>query len=113
MQMNEYDIVGSEVIDYEIDRMDNPLKKEKVKELSLIRKRHIQVEEAVIERAGKISGLGFGAYDALHSACAEKGRVDVFLTTDKKLLRSAERHQRELAVWVTNPLPWLMGEKEE
>jgi predicted nucleic acid-binding protein len=113
VQMNEYEVVGSEVIDYEIELMDNPLKKGKVKELSRIWKQRVEVAEAVIERAAEISLLGFGAYDALHLSCAEKGRVDVFLTTDKRLLRSAEKHREELAVRVANPLAWLMGEEEE
>jgi predicted nucleic acid-binding protein len=112
VQMNDYELIGSEVIDYEISRMDNPLKKEKVEQLSQCWKKHIMVGDEEINRASEISGYGFGAYDALHLTCAEKGKADVFLTTDKKLLKLAEKHSEELNVLVANPLAWLMEGRE-
>jgi hypothetical protein len=60
VHMGEYEIVGSDVVDYEIDIMDNPVKKEKVKELSGNWNQYVKVGEDVIERAAKISELGFG-----------------------------------------------------
>jgi predicted nucleic acid-binding protein len=51
--------------------------------------------------------LGFKQWDALHLACAESGQVDIFLTTDDKLLRLAHRVAAQLKVRVENPLTWL------
>jgi predicted nucleic acid-binding protein len=56
-----------------------------------------------------IEEIGFGAYDALHLACAEHGNADVFLTTDDQLLRLATEKAEMLAVKVDNPLTWLKG----
>ena len=44
--------------------------------------------------------------DALHLACAEQGAVDVFLTTDDRLLRRARRHAQMLRIRVENPVSW-------
>jgi hypothetical protein len=47
------------------------------------------------------------AFDALHLACAESGRADVFLTTDDRLLRKSAGYAKQLYVRVENPLVWL------
>lgn len=62
---------------------------------------------AVVSRAKKLQTLGFKQWDALHLACAEHGQVDIFLTTDDKLLRLAQRVPDQLQVQVSNPLNWL------
>ena len=51
--------------------------------------------------------MGVGPYDSLHLACAERGRADVFLTTDDRLLALALKHIARLEVKVDNPLSWL------
>jgi predicted nucleic acid-binding protein len=50
--------------------------------------------------------LGFGAFDALHLACAERGGAQLLLTADDGLLRRARRHAGELRIRVENPLFW-------
>jgi len=54
-----------------------------------------------------LEAWGFSAFDALHLACAESGEVDVFLTTDDRLLRKAGTYAKQLRVRVENPLTWL------
>ncbi len=46
--------------------------------------------------------------DAIHLACAESAEVDVFLTTDDRLLKKAKRIGKILKVRVANPVHWLM-----
>lgn len=58
-------------------------------------------------RAEMLESLGFKHYDALHIACAESGRADVFLTTDDRLLNRATRFRAQLRVSVENPYTWL------
>ena len=41
-------------------------------------------------------------------ACAEQATVDVFLTTDDRVLRIATRHTAQLKVRVANLLEWLL-----
>jgi len=46
-------------------------------------------------------------FDAVHLACAESGKADVFLTTDDRLLKLAKRLAKKLHVTVENPLDWM------
>ena len=48
------------------------------------------------------------AVDALHRAYAEQATVNIFLTTDDRVLRIAASHAEELHVRVANPLTWLV-----
>jgi len=57
-------------------------------------------------RAAILQHLGFSPFDALHLACAERGDVDVFLTTDDALLSRARRHDGALRIRAENPLSW-------
>jgi predicted nucleic acid-binding protein len=61
-----------------------------------------------VTRAQELKAMGFRTYDALHLACAEQAIVDVFLTTDDRVLRIATRHTAQLKVRVANPLDWLL-----
>ena len=70
----------------------------------------ITVGQPEAERAQQLRALGVAAYDALHLACAETGQVDVFLTTDDRLLRRSEALREQLRVRVENPLAWLSEE---
>ena len=54
-----------------------------------------------------LGSLGFKEKDALHLACAESGEADLFLTTDDRLLRRAQRYQAQLYSQVKNPETWL------
>jgi predicted nucleic acid-binding protein len=67
----------------------------------------VRIEASVITRASTLGAMGFSAYDALHLACAEQAKVDVFLTTDDNLLRLANDSSGLLEVRVGNPLTWL------
>jgi predicted nucleic acid-binding protein len=52
--------------------------------------------------------MRFRTYDALHLAWAEQATVDIFLTTDDRVLRIAASHAAPLHVRVANPLTWLL-----
>lgn len=60
-----------------------------------------------MKRASELKAIGFGAYDALHLACAEHSNADVFLTSDDKLLRLSRECSSILNIKVDNPLMWL------
>ncbi|MCX6038566.1 MAG: hypothetical protein NTW99_11895 [Chloroflexi bacterium] len=64
------------------------------------------MQEAV-ERARELVAVGFVGFDAVHLACAESGKADVFLTTDDRLLKLVKRHVRQLQIKVENPLDWI------
>lgn len=60
-----------------------------------------------IERANALEEIGYGAFDALHLACAEDAAVDALLTTDDRFLRQAARNLGKPQVKVRNPVNWL------
>ena len=76
---------------------------------------HQNVSIGAIEniRDQELETLGFKWFDALHLACAESGKADVFLTTDDRLLRRANRVNAQLQVRVENPYIWLAGRGEK
>lgn len=69
------------------------------------------VTDVDFERAKELTQLGFDDMDSLHLACAESGTVDLFLTTDDKLIRTANRLAGRLKVLVDNPLSWLFDQR--
>ena len=68
----------------------------------------VALTDAAIARAQALKVMGFRTYDALHLACAEQATVDIFLTTDDRVLRIATRYTAQLKVRVANPLDWLL-----
>ncbi len=99
-------LVTSGVVEYESSRISDLDKLESVRELcSVAGERAVLTDEAV-NRAAYFRQSGLRDFDSLHLAVAETSRVDVFLTTDDKLLRAARR--LDLSIKVTNPVTWLM-----
>lgn len=103
-------LLSSEIIDYEISRIPDQDRKQKVRSLISISRIYIIVSDAIVRRSVGLSGLGFRSFDALHIACAEKERADVLLTTDDSLLRRAIANMKTLMVQVENPLRWSLEE---
>jgi predicted nucleic acid-binding protein len=60
-----------------------------------------------IERARSLEALGYGAFDALHLACAEQAIVDVLLTTDDRFIHQAGRRSGKPTIRVLNPVNWV------
>lgn len=103
------DWVGSAVLEYEIDQIADPERRRRLRGMMADVSRRIAVEDTDIARAEQLEAAGFADFDALHLACAERARVDVFLTTDDRLLKRAKRLGSELRVRVENPTTWIEG----
>ena len=99
--------VGSEALTWEIDKTPDPERKQRVQLLASGVHHKVSIGQSEIARAQHIQSWGIATVDALHLACAESGRVDVFLTTDDRLLRKAKMYAGQLHVQVENPLKWL------
>jgi predicted nucleic acid-binding protein len=65
----------------------------------------IMTDEA-FRRADFLEKLGYGAFDALHLACAEQALVDGLLTTDDRLIRRVQRGLGKSTIRVENPVDW-------
>ena len=106
-EQGRWELVGSEVIDFEISVIPDSERREKVSAFSNLMRKKIRIDETVKSLAREFEEIGISAFDALHIACAECG-ADIFLTTDDRLLKKAKRFNR-LKVKISNPVIWLMG----
>ena len=111
-QDRSWSLLGSEVINFEISQIPDDERRQKVMLLSTVLQSCIIVDVNAEKRAIELEKLGFRSIDALHIACAEKGKADVLLTTDDDLLRRALQYKEGLKVRVENPVKWLMEEIE-
>lgn len=108
----QWTMIGSGALDDEVARIANPDRREQVQEFARAATAHVLVDEDCRRRGRELEGMGFGAYDALHLACAEAVVADVLLTTDDALVRRARRLQQMLSVRVANPRTWLQEIRE-
>jgi predicted nucleic acid-binding protein len=64
------------------------------------------IDVATGQRAMELETAGYGAYDALHLACAEKNGADVLLTNDDRFEKRVRRGIGKPRIPVQNPLDW-------
>jgi predicted nucleic acid-binding protein len=62
---------------------------------------------STLARATHFERLGYGAFDALHLACAEQTRADILLTTDDRFCKLSLRRVGNATVEALNPLNWF------
>lgn len=103
----DWNLMGSEVIDIEMSKMPNDEKKLKVNSLASIKQAHITIDDDIVKRSFELRKSGFKPFDAMHIACAEKGKADVLLSTDDNLIKKA-LHNDTLEIKIENPLKWVM-----
>lgn len=96
-------------MDFEIQQTPDRIKNEKVKHYLLSVNKKIPSNFEINNRALYLQTLGFKTFDALHLAFAEFGKVNVFLTTDDKLLKLAQRNSALLKISAYNIAFWLEG----
>ena len=99
--------VTSSAVELEVDRMPDHSQRDNVWSVMKWALERITVNASIEKRRTEIRTLGFTPMDALHLSCAEAAAVDVFLSTDDKLVRLALRSMDRLKVRVENPLRWL------
>ena len=102
--------VWSKALDYEISF--NPFPKRKV---SIMWWRdgaaeYVETTEEIIRRGEEIERFGVKPKDALHLASAEKANCDMFLTTDKGILKKVQVLGR---MKVVNPIQFISEEYDE
>lgn len=112
---NNYDIIGSSILEYEISLMRDEEKRSKVWTLyrSTITEK-INSSNEILEAAKKIyENSSIKSKDAVELASAEDGNADVFLTTDDRLIKMGTK-LLSVKIRILNPIDFL-GElaKEE
>jgi predicted nucleic acid-binding protein len=99
----KHEWITSDVIELEARRNNNSEQQQRILTLLKTSTIRIALGQQEIVRARLIESMGFALADALHLACAESGGVDIFLTTDDKFLKRAERLSDQINVNVGNP----------
>jgi predicted nucleic acid-binding protein len=107
IEKGEWDWVGSVVLLDEIEQTPDTQRLSRVKLLSGFVQEIVEVGEKEVKRAKELQKEGFRVFDALHIACAESAKAEVFLSTDDHLLKHAKRVSKRLHVRVENPLAWI------
>ena len=100
--------LSSAVVEEEVNNTPSSERRARVRNMLSGAHRTVALTDAAIARAQALKAMGFRTYDALHLACAEQATVDVFLTTDDRVLRIATCHTGQLKVRVANPLAWFL-----
>ncbi len=99
-------ILDSAILRLEISQISIADKRNKVSLLHQVATEYIPYSEAIKERAKEISAATFiHTMDALHLASAEAGKVDVFLSTDDRLIKNCKKI--EFPFRVMNPVSYL------
>ena len=107
-QANNWVLLTSDVTEVEISKIPAADKRQKIQLLFTLLHPVIAVDENIEKRAIELEETGFKPFDALHVACAEKGKADIFLTTDDGLLKKGFQNKGKLKIQVANPVIWLM-----
>jgi len=107
-KQNNDEIVGSSVLDLEIDKIDNIEKKEKVKYFfnqTITTK--VNYTSNILERVQELSEqTNIRTLDKFHLSFAEYSNADILLTTDAKFEKACSK--LDLKIKVINPLRYLM-----
>jgi predicted nucleic acid-binding protein len=104
---NRWQLLNSDAIFYEVNKIPDMERKTKVRFMLSKANEYIRIDEKIFKRAKQIQKFGVKSFDALHVACAEGGKADVFLTTDDQLLKKLHKHSDKIKVRVVNPLDWI------
>lgn len=105
----ELELIGSEAIDFETGQITSEDKCRKVRLLAELAREHVVVNDEIEKLAREFrSRLKIDFYDAVHLACAKKGKVNLFFTTDEKLLKKVWEKGKIIGVNVVHPVEWLM-----
>ena len=106
-QLGHFYWISSDALADEVEQIPDLGPRLRLKDLITDAHQTVSVGASEMSRAWQLETLGFKELDALHLACAESGSADIFLTTDDKLLRRAERYNSQLYVRTENPYTWV------
>jgi predicted nucleic acid-binding protein len=102
--------VSSDTVVYEINNTKDEERRDRLLSINDRAQTYITVNEDILKRTEIIKEMNFTTYDAMHIACAEVAKVDIFLSTDKGLINKALANKNELKVKIDNPLSWIQEE---
>lgn len=107
VERKEHQLISSEALMAEIVQNPNAERRQKVRDTLRLATYHSRAGKREVDRAQVLERQGFGAYDALHIACAEAAKADIVLTTDDSFVRTARR-SGAVKIPICNPLQWIV-----
>jgi predicted nucleic acid-binding protein len=99
---NKFELVWSYILDFENAANPYHNRKQAIEKWKGIAVLDINASETIINYGKDIMLKGVKKKDALHLACAIEAKCDYFLSTDKKLLRTAFDE-----IIVTSPIDFI------
>jgi predicted nucleic acid-binding protein len=102
----EWKLIGSDIIDLEISKCRDAVKRQKVLLLHYSAVEKVKNNTEIQSRAANFRRYNIKLFDSLHLAAAEYANVDIFLTTDGQLIKTAARS--DIKIRVANPLAYYM-----
>lgn len=108
-RIGEWQLISSEIIELEIAQTKDIQRRSQLQLAISIAQEKLLLKDSVKQRIIELTQIGFKSFDAAHIASAEDGSVDVFLTTDDRLLKRATRYSDQLKVKVSNPVTWFIN----
>jgi predicted nucleic acid-binding protein len=108
-RIGEWQLVNSEIIELEIAQTKDIQRRSQLQLAIEIAQEKLLLNDMVKQRVIELTQIGFKSFDAAHIASAEDGSIDVFLTTDDRLLKRANRCSDQLKVKVSNPVTWFIS----
>ena len=103
---DSWELIGSDIVEYEIMKSPDKNKKSKTLDLYKIINENIEINDIIMERAKELHNNGLKPMDSLHFASAEYRNADVLLTVDKDFLKKSKQINSSLKV--ENPINWFM-----
>ena len=107
-EIGQWKLITSAAIDAELNQTPNLERLNNIKSILTVAKIRVVSSQYLDSRALELQRLGFTGYDAAHIASAERGRADIFLSTDDRLIKRAKRNAQLIRVPVENPTTWLI-----
>ena len=107
LERREWIWLGNQALEIEIGKTPDPGQRSRLKRVTEYIRQSVKIGPKELERARELQKAGFVGFDAVHLACAESGKADVFLTTDDRLLKLVKRHAKQVQIKVENPLDWI------
>ena len=109
VEIGDWTWINSSVVLFEIHQIPNWDRKNILLKLCDNASNVIMLDEKIYRVSEKLKKIGFKSYDALHLACAQSAGVNIFLSTDDKLIKKAVKNKEMVKIKVNNPLNWLQG----
>lgn len=102
----EWTLVSSDIIEYELSRLANSAKLQKIRSIYSVATEKIPVTSNVKTLSRSFQRDSLKLMDSLHLALCEAHGINFLLTTDDKLIKAAAK--LVINTRVINPVAWLM-----